>query len=99
MLSLSNPPTAIFACNGLMMVGALEVIAARGLKILGKLPSSAMTIFHWPTSSTRRSPLVRQPAYEVGKYAAELLLKRIEDPERPATKLKLMPELVVRKSC
>jgi DNA-binding LacI/PurR family transcriptional regulator len=43
--------------------------------------------------------VVRQPAYEVGKYAAELLLKRIEDAKRPATSLKLMPELIIRKSC
>ncbi len=43
--------------------------------------------------------IVRQPAYEVGRSAAELLLKRIEDGSRPATSLQLLPELVVRKSC
>jgi len=54
-----------------------------------------------PLSSVFNPPLtvVRQPAYEVGKYAAELLLKRIEDAKRPATSLKLMPELIIRKSC
>ncbi len=31
LLGHANPPTALFACNGLMMAGALEAIAERGL--------------------------------------------------------------------
>ena len=99
LLSLSDPPTALFACNGLMTAGALEAIAARGLRIPKQI--AIVGFDELPLSSVFNPPLtvVRQPAYEVGKYAAELLLKRIEDSTRPATSLKLMPELIVRKSC
>jgi LacI family transcriptional regulator/LacI family repressor for deo operon, udp, cdd, tsx, nupC, and nupG len=99
LLSLSDPPTALFACNGLMTAGALEAIAARGLKIPKQI--AIVGFDELPLSSVFNPPLtvVRQPAYEVGKYAAELLLKRIEDAKRPATSLKLMPELIIRKSC
>ncbi|MDI1320830.1 MAG: LacI family DNA-binding transcriptional regulator [bacterium] len=99
LLSLSDPPTALFVCNGLMMAGALEAIAARGLKIprqvaiVGFDELTLADVFNPPLT------VVRQPAYEVGKCAAELLLKRIEDPKRPASSLKLLPELIVRKSC
>ncbi len=98
-LSLSQPPTALFVCNGLMMIGALEAIAARGLKIprqialVGYDELSLSAVFNPPLT------MVKQPAYEVGKCAAELLLKRIEDPKRPPTSLKLLPELIIRKSC
>jgi LacI family transcriptional regulator len=99
LLSLSDPPTALFACNGLMTIGALEAIAARGLKIPRQV--AIVGFDDLPLADVFNPPLtvVRQPAYEVGKYAAELLLKRIEDAKRPATSLKLMPELIVRKSC
>lgn len=99
LLSLPNPPTALFVCNGLMLVGALEAVAARGLKMPRQI--GIVGFDELPLASVFNPPLtvVRQPAYEVGKCAAELLLKRIEDPGRPATSLKLLPNLIVRKSC
>jgi LacI family transcriptional regulator/LacI family repressor for deo operon, udp, cdd, tsx, nupC, and nupG len=99
LLSLSDPPTALFVCNGLMTAGALEAIAAHGLKIPKQM--AIVGFDDLPLADVFNPPLtvVRQPAYEVGKYAAELLLKRIEDAKRPATSLKLMPELIIRNSC
>lgn len=99
LLSLSDPPTALFVCNGLMTAGALEAIAKHGLKIPKQI--AIVGFDDLPLADVFNPPLtvVRQPAYEVGKYAAELLLKRIEDGKRPATSLKLMPELIIRNSC
>lgn len=99
LLSLGDAPTALFVCNGLMTVGALEAIAARGLRIPKQV--AIVGFDEMPLASVFNPPLtvVRQPAYEVGRCAAELLLKRIEDPSRPATSLRLVPELMVRKSC
>lgn len=99
LLSLGEPPSALFVCNGLMMIGALEAIAARGLRI----PKQVAIVGYdeLPLASVFNPPLtvVKQPAYEVGKCAAELLLKRLQDPKHPPTSLKLLPELIVRKSC
>ena len=99
LLALSNPPTALFVCNGLMMAGALEAIAALRLKVPKQV--GIVGFDDLPLADVFNPPLtiVRQPAYEVGRCAAELLLKRIEDPARPMTSLKLLPELVIRKSC
>jgi LacI family transcriptional regulator/LacI family repressor for deo operon, udp, cdd, tsx, nupC, and nupG len=99
LLSLSDPPTALFVCNGLMTAGALEAIAARGLRIPKQV--AIVGFDDLPLAAVLNPPLtvVHQPAYEVGKCAAELLLKRIEDNKRPATNLKLLPDLIVRKSC
>lgn len=99
LLDLPEPPTALFVCNGLMTVGALEEISARGLKIPREI--AIVGFDELPLASVFNPPLtlVRQPAYEVGKCAAELLLKRLEERNRPPTSLKLLPELIVRKSC
>jgi LacI family transcriptional regulator len=99
LLSLSDPPTALFACNGLMLAGALEAIAEKGLKIPRQI--ALVGFDELPLANVFNPPLtvVRQPAYEVGRYAAELLLQRLKEPNRPATSLKLLPELIIRKSC
>ena len=82
-----------------MTIGALEAIAARGLRIPKQI--AIVGFDELPLAGVFNPPLtvVRQPAYEVGKSAAELLLKRIEEPDRPPTSLKLLPNLIVRKSC
>jgi LacI family transcriptional regulator len=99
LLALKKRPTALFVCNGLMMAGALEAIAAHGLKIPKQI--GIVGFDELPLADVFNPPLtiVRQPAYEVGRCAAELLLKRIEDGTRPMTSLKLLPELIIRKSC
>ncbi len=99
LLDLTDPPTALFVCNGLMTAGALEEIAARELKIPKQI--AIVGFDELPLASVFNPPLtvVSQPAYEVGKCAAELLLKRIEESQRPPTSLKLLPKLIVRKSC
>jgi LacI family transcriptional regulator/LacI family repressor for deo operon, udp, cdd, tsx, nupC, and nupG len=98
LLKQKAPPTALFVCNNLMTIGALEAICARQLRIPDQI--SLVGFDDLPLAAVFNPPLtvVRQPAYEVGRSAAELLLKRIEDPKRPATSLNLSPELVVRGS-
>ncbi len=99
LLALAEPPTALFVCNGLMMIGTLDTIYARGLRIPKQI--ALVGYDELPLAAVFSPPLtlVRQPAYEVGKCAAELLLKRMDDPKRPATSLRLLPSLVIRKSC
>jgi LacI family fructose operon transcriptional repressor len=42
--------------------------------------------------------IIAQPTYEIGTTAAELLLQRVENPTRPARKVILQGQLVVRGS-
>ena len=81
-----------------MMIGAIGAIVARRLRI----PKDVALIGFddVPLASVFDPPLtvVRQPAYEVGRSAAELLFKRLDDPQRPAVRLELAPELIIRGS-
>jgi DNA-binding LacI/PurR family transcriptional regulator len=42
--------------------------------------------------------VVKQPTYEMGQRAAELLLQRIADPARPAQVVTLQPTIKLRES-
>jgi LacI family transcriptional regulator len=91
-------PSALFVCNNLMTIGALEVIGARRMRMPHDV--ALVGFDDLPLAAVFEPPLtvVRQPAYEVGRSAAELLLRRIEEPGRPPSRLRLLPDLVVRGS-
>jgi len=99
LLALAAPPTALFAANNLMAVGALEAIHARRLKVPGDIALIGFDDLPWADALDPPLTVIRQPAYEVGRAAVELLLKRLSDPKRPETHLKLLPKLVIRGSC
>lgn len=99
LLTLKRRPTALFVLNNLMAVGALEAIHQRHLSIPGDVALIGFDDLPWADALNPPLTVVRQPAYEVGRHAAELLLKRLSDPRLPKAHLKLMPSLVIRSSC
>ena len=99
LLNLSPAPTAFFVLNNLMTVGALETIHRRKLKIPGDIAVLGFDDLPWAEALDPPLTVVRQPAYEVGQAAAELLIKRLGDPKRAETHLKLVPKMVIRSSC
>lgn len=99
LLDLTSPPTALFVTNGLMAMGALEVVHRRNLTVPGDLAMIGFDDLPWAEALDPPLTVVRQPAYEVGKAAAEMLLNRLSNPELPVARLRLRPQLILRKSC
>lgn len=99
LLSLAQPPTALFVLNNLMAVGAIEAIHRRKLRIPRDIAIVGFDDLPWAEALDPPLTVVRQPAYEVGQAACELILKRLSEPKRPEAHLKLSPRLVVRSSC
>jgi LacI family transcriptional regulator len=99
LLSLPVPPTALFVSNDVMAFGAMEAARERGLHIptdlsiigFDDIPQAAHV---HPTLST-----VRQPLEEMGRSAANLLLKYIANPLAEVERIELPTELIVRESC
>jgi DNA-binding LacI/PurR family transcriptional regulator len=54
-----------------------------------------------PWAMSLRPPLttVAQPAFEVGRTAAELLLARVREPSMPRRQVVLETRLIIRSSC
>ena len=99
LLEMTSPPTAIFAANNLMTLGALNAIHERGLDIPGDIAIIGFDDMPWATSLRPSLTVVSQPTYELGRIAAELLLARISDKNRPIQEVKLEATLIMRQSC
>jgi DNA-binding LacI/PurR family transcriptional regulator len=99
LLNLPESPTALLVSNSLMTLGALEAVRLAGLRVPEQVALVGYDDVPWSLAIDPPLTVVRQPAYEVGRRAMELLLKRLQDPERSVTLLQLQPELTVRKSC
>ena len=99
LLSLEQPPTALFASNHQMSLGALQSIKRRKLKMPQDLALIGFGDAPWAEMIDPPLSVIRQPAYALGRAAAELLIKRLEEREAPAATVRLLPQLIVRQSC
>ncbi len=99
LLSGANPPDAIFTGNNLITLGALETIHKRELRIPEDVAIVGFDDMMWSISLNPPLSAVRQPAYEIGKRACELLIQRISDPKRSPIQMTLNTKLILRKSC
>ena len=100
-LLTSKPrPTALFVCNGMMTLGALNALEELGLRC--PEDCALVTFDDLAVAAAFRPHLtaVIQPAYDMGFKAADLLLQRMEGtPEdAPPVHLILRPELRIRES-
>lgn len=98
LLKLESPPTAIFATNNLHTLGMLEAVNRAGLRIPEEISVVGFDDMPWAKAISPPLTVIRQPGYEMGRRAAELLYQRLEDPEREPAKIILEPMLIVRES-
>lgn len=90
---LEDPPEAVFVANNLMAVGAIQAFTDHDLRIGSDI---AMVCFDELPAGTHAKDLVttvRQPAYEIGRVASEILLRRINGDTLPVTEVRLDPSL------
>lgn len=99
LLSAANPPTAIFAYNDLVALGAMKavreknLVIPRDISIIGYDDSFFCPYLDPPLST------VGQPKYMMGKLAGDLLFRLINGGEIINKEISLKPELVIRASC
>ena len=99
-LEAPDPPTALFAANILTALGALRAIEDLELSIPEDLAVIAFDDFELAHVLRPRFTLVRQPAAELGRRAAEMLFDRLDGECRPEPRRLVLPtELVIRESC
>ena len=99
LLELKNPPTAIFAGNNLITLGALETINYMNLNIPKDVAIIGFDDMPWSISLNPPLTAVKQPAYDIGKKAAGILYQRIMEPDSVTAKVVLDTELIIRRSC
>ena len=91
-----RPITAIAAVNDLAAVGAMSAVADAGLRVPGDIAITGYDDTF--VSAIRQVSLtsVNPDSSRIGSLAAQCVLQRIEDPERPAEEHLLPPRLVTR---
>jgi DNA-binding LacI/PurR family transcriptional regulator len=97
--SPAGRPSALLVGNNLMTLGALGAIRELGLCIPDDVAIIGYDDLPWAPAFDPPLTAVRQPAYEMGRRATELLLSRVDEPQREPRLVVLEPELVVRRSC
>ncbi len=101
LLDTRPAPTAIFSGNNLMSIGALQAIASRGLSVPEDIALVGFDDFPFPWSDAFRPHLttVAQPTYELGRRAAEMLVRMLNDgSHRTTERVVLDGKLVIRES-
>lgn len=99
MLDQPDPPTAIFAGNDAQAAGVYQVLYQRNIRI----PDEMSVIgFDDVTYTAQMSPpltTIHQPLTEMGKMAANMLLRLIAGQRLDSNHVELSTSLVVRESC
>jgi LacI family transcriptional regulator len=99
LLSLKDPPTAIFAANDMSAMGVYKVARVAGVWIPQDL--SVVGFDNLQESTFMNPPLttVDQFITEMGTMATEMIVKMVKGGEQEKTLIKISTQLVVRDSC
>jgi LacI family transcriptional regulator len=96
-----TPPTAVITSNTLVTRYILGAISRLGLRVPNDLAFAGFDDFDLAEFTSPSLTVVRQPAQEMGRVAANLLFDRIARGETPHTgnRIVLPVEIVLRRSC
>jgi len=94
LMTLPNPPTAIFAASDIQAMGIMKVSRQLGIKIPEQL--AIVGFDDIDVAELVDLTTVRQHLDESGKLAVEILLARLADPSRPLQHMHLPLSLVER---
>ena len=91
-------PTAIFAHNDSMAIGALGVLREHGIECPDEVSIVGYNDVPLTAHLNPSLTTIRLPGYELGRLAAELVISPAAGTDNAAGKVQLAPELVVRES-
>jgi LacI family transcriptional regulator len=98
LLRRRDRPTAVFACNDLMAIGALHAAQEAGLEVPGQLSIVGFDDIELAAYTMPPLTTVAQPKEAIGTETARLLLERVRGQRDQARRAVLQPELRVRAS-
>jgi LacI family transcriptional regulator len=98
LLEAPEPPDAFLIANSAMAIGVLEALRSHDRRPGRDVGVIAFDDVPWAALVEPPLSVVAQPAYEIGTVAAQLLLARIADTDRPPTTTTLGARLITRGS-
>jgi LacI family transcriptional regulator len=98
-LGISDRPTAIFAANDLMALGAIYAIQDAGLNVPKDIAVVGYDDRDIASCSKPTITTVCPPSFEMGKLAAQLMINRLEKQTEIKDPIRVQGKLIVRESC
>ncbi|MCS7259175.1 MAG: LacI family transcriptional regulator [Anaerolineae bacterium] len=99
LLALRDRPTAIFAANDLMALGAIYAIQDAHLRVPEDIAVVGYDNRDFAKIVRPRLTTVAMPVYEMGRVATESLLAQIAGEHGETEEIKVRGELVIRDTC
>jgi LacI family transcriptional regulator len=99
LMSLADPPTALFVANNHMTIGVMRALDRRGIRVPEDLALTVFDDFEWASIFRPRLTAIAQPIREIATRSVALLADRIADPDRPPRTVRLKPRFMHRDSC
>lgn len=99
MLRKGHKPTAIFACNDLMAVGAMNACSGLNIKVPKDISIIGCDNTMIANISSPRLCSVDLDMNGIGKKAAEVMLKLVESEGADGKHINIKTKLVIRESC
>ncbi|NRF94514.1 LacI family DNA-binding transcriptional regulator [Paenibacillus frigoriresistens] len=98
LLLLEERPSAVFACNDLLAIGAIRAAREQGMQLPADL--SVVGFDNTILATLIDPPLttIGQPIQEIGRRAVDLLVQEIKGEKVLKQRVVLLPELVLRNS-
>ncbi|KMJ55839.1 LacI family transcriptional regulator [Bacillus sp. LL01] len=91
--------TALFVANNVMTMGALGYLNEQKIKVPEEVAIIGFDDYDWMKITTPPLAVVKQPSFEIGEQAVNLLLKRIEEQNQgEPEQILLSTEFVIRES-
>ncbi|MGW1681260.1 LacI family DNA-binding transcriptional regulator [Saccharopolyspora sp. NPDC002376] len=99
LLDAATPPDVIACANDLIAIGALDVARDRGLEVPAQLAIAGYDDIEAASMVSPALTTVLNPAREIGRTAARMLLDRLDEEETgPAREVVLAHQLISRES-
>lgn len=99
LMSLTDPPTAVFCVNDLIAIGALRQLAMLNIKTPERVAVVGFDNIIFSTVTTPSLTTIDQSAFNLGQAAATLLFNKIANPDlEEKMSVLIEPTLVVRES-
>jgi LacI family transcriptional regulator len=99
-VKMAEPPTAIFAANDYMALGAYQAVMEEGLTVPEEIAIIGFNDIEFTAMKGIELTTIGQKKYEMGALSVESLVDKIEGRRvGPPREIILKPELIIRKTC
>lgn len=95
---ISQGIDALFIANNIMTIGSIQCIQELKLKIPNDIAVICYDNYGWTEITTPPLSAIKQPAFDIGVRAAELILNRIKNPNSIRDQIQLKTENLKRSS-